>query len=100
MQYSLNAISLKRRPSYQFKVGWSNGKWNLTASAVNIFRKNWIAETSSLQSKWFDQYTTEYGATSHQFVSLTASYTFSFGKKIRRGDEIQSQGGGNSAIIK
>lgn len=100
VQYSLNAVSLKRKPSYQFKVGWSNGKWNFTASAVNIFRKNWVAETSSLQSKWFDQSTTEYGATSHQFISLTASYTFGFGKKVRRGDEIQNQGGGNSAIIK
>ena len=100
VQYSLNAISLKRKPYYSFKVGWSNGKLNLTATAVNIFRKNWIAETSSLTSKWFDQYTTEYGATSHQFVSLTASYTFGFGKKVKRGDEVQNQESGSSAIMK
>lgn len=100
VQYSLNAVSLKRKPYYSFKIGWSNGKWNFTASAVNIFRKNWVAETSSLNSKWFDQYTTEYGATSHQFVSLTASYTLGFGKKVRRGDEIQNQGSGSSAIMK
>lgn len=99
-QYSLNAISLKRPSYYHFKLGWSNGKWNITANAVNIFRKNWIAETSSLKSRWFDQYTTEYGATSHQFVSLTASYTFGFGKKVRRGDEVQNQDGGSSAIMK
>lgn len=100
VQYSLNAISLKRKPYYSFKIGWSNGKWNLTATAVNIFRKNWVAETSSLQSKWFDQYTTEYSATSHQFVSLTASYTFGFGKKVKRGDEVQNQESGSSAIMK
>lgn len=100
VQYSLNATSLKRKPYYSFKIGWSNGKWNLTATAVNIFRKNWIAETSSLQSKWFDQYTTEYGATSHQFVSVTASYTFGFGKKVKRGDEVQNQESGSSAIMK
>lgn len=100
VQYSLNAISLKRKPYYSFKIGWRNGKWNLTATAVNIFRKNWVAETSSLRSKWFDQYTTDYSATSHQFVSLTASYTFGFGKKVKRGDEVQNQESGSSAIMK
>ena len=100
VQYSLNAISLKRKPYYSFKIGWRNGKWNLTATAVNIFRKNWVAETSSLQSKWFDQYTTDYSATSHQFVSLTASYTFGFGKKVKHGDEVQNQENGSSAIMK
>ncbi len=97
---SLTATSVKRKTSYQLKVGWSNGSWNFTAAAVNIFRRNWISETSRLESKWFDQYTTEYGASSHQFVSLTASYIFGFGKKVRRGDEVQTMGAGNSAIMK
>lgn len=97
---SLTATSVKRKTHYQLKLGWSNGSWNFTAAAVNIFRRNWIAETSKLSSKWFDQYTTEYGAGSHQFVSLTASYTFGFGKKVRRGDEVQSMETGSSAIMK
>ena len=100
VQYSLNAVSLKRKPSYRFKIGWKAGNWNLFASAVNIFRKSWVYESASLESRWFDQYTTEYGATSHQFVSLTASYTFGFGKKVKRSDEVQSQEGGSSAIMK
>lgn len=82
------------------KIGWSNGAWNLTATAVNIFRHNWVEETLRLTSQWFDQYTTEYGAGSHQFVSLTASYTFGFGKKVRHGDEVQTMGAGSSAIMK
>ncbi len=97
---SLSAISVRRKSSYQLKVGWSNGKWNITAAAVNIFRRNWIDETSSLHSRWFDQYNTEYGAGSHQFVSLTASYTFGFGKKVRRGDEVQTMDANASAIMK
>lgn len=97
---SLTATSVNRKTHYQLKLGWSNGSWNFTAAAVNIFRRNWIAETSKLSSKWFDQYTTEYGAGSHQFVSLTASYTFGFGKKVRRGDEVQSMETGSSAIMK
>lgn len=97
---SLTATSVKRKSAYQMKIGWSNGAWNLTATAVNIFRRNWVEETSRLTSQWFDQYTTEYGAGSHQFVSLTASYTFGFGKKVRRGDEVQTMGTGSSAIMK
>ncbi len=97
---SLTATSVKRKTHYQLKIGWSNGSWNFTAAAVNIFRRNWVAETSRLESKWFDQYTTEYSASSHQFISLTASYTFGFGKKVRRGDEIQTMGAGSSAIMK
>lgn len=100
MSQSLTATSVRRKSAYQLKIGWSNGAWNFTASAVNIFRRNWIEETSRLTSQWFDQYTTEYGAGSHQFVSLTASYTFGFGKKVRRGDEVQTMGAGSSAIMK
>lgn len=100
LQYSLESTSIKSKSNYQFKIGWSNGKWNCSVAAVNIFRRSWINETSCLKSQWFDQYTTEYNANSHQFVSLTASYTFGFGKKIKRGDEIQTVSGGNSAIMK
>lgn len=100
LQYSLESTSIKSKSHYQFKIGWSNGKWNCSVAAVNIFRRSWINETSCLKSQWFDQYTTEYNAGSHQFVSLTASYTFGFGKKIKRGDEIQTVSGGNSAIMK
>lgn len=97
---SMTATSVKRKSAYQLKIGWSNGAWNFTAAAVNIFRRNWVEETSRLTSQWFDQYTTECGAGSHQFVSFTASYTFGFGKKVRRGDEVQTMGAGSSAIMK
>ena len=97
---SMTATSVKCKSAYQLKIGWSNGAWNFTAAAVNIFRRNWVEETSRLTSQWFDQYTTEYGAGSHQFVSFTASYTFGFGKKVRRVDEVQTMGAGSSAIMK
>lgn len=100
VEYSLNETSIKRKPYYRIKAGWSNGRWNLSASAVNIFRRNWVESTSSLKSVWFDQFTTEYGASSHRYVGITASYTFGFGKKVKRGDEIQNSDEGSSAIMK
>ena len=62
--------------------------------------QDWLAETSWLNSQWFDQTTKTYSADSHQLVSLTASYTFSFGKKIRQGDDLQDAGASSSAIMK
>lgn len=99
-RYSLNETTIIERPTYQFMFGWSNGNWNLSASAVNIFRRDWVSSISSLNSRWFDQYSTEYSADSHQFVRLTASYTFGFGKKVKHGDEVQTMDAGGSAIMK
>lgn len=100
VQYDLDATSVKHKSSYQFKLGWSDGAWNVSVAAVNIFRDSWLNNTSCLKSKWFDQYSAEYNANRHQFVSLTASYTFGFGKKIRRGDEVKTEEAGSSAIMK
>lgn len=99
LQYSLTAMESKGKNYYSIKAGWSNGKWNISASAINIFRKGWESTASSLKSKWFDQYSQEFGASDHQFVNITASYTFGFGKKVKRGDEIGSDSTGKSAIV-
>ena len=99
-QYSLNDTFYRGKSSYQFKIGWRYKNWNISAAAVNIFRRSWIDQTTHLNSKYFDQYNTVYGSGSHQFVNLTASYTFGFGKKVRRGDEVQTVDAGSSAIMK
>lgn len=99
-QYSLNDTFYRGKSSYQFKIGWRMKNWNISAAAVNIFRRSWIDQTTHLNSKYFDQYNTVYGSGSHQFVNLTASYTFGFGKKVRRGDEVQTVDAGSSAIMK
>lgn len=100
VQYSSDATSSKSRSYYMLKVGWSNSRWNCSVAAINIFRGDWRESNKSLTSRWFDQYSTVYSANSHQFVSITASYTFGFGKKVKRGDEVQTMEGGNSAILK
>ena len=99
-QYSLDYTSYSGQSSYQLKFGWRNKFWNISIAAVNIFRKNWIDQTSHLKSKYFDQYNTVYNSSNHQFINITASYTFGFGKKVQRGDEVQTIGAGNSAIMK
>lgn len=99
-QYSLNDTFYRGKSSYRLKLGWRNKKWNISVAAVNIFRKNWIDQTSNLKSQYFDQYNMVYNSSSHQFVNITASYTFGFGKKVSRGDEVQTMDAGSSAIMK
>lgn len=100
MQYSLNETFSRGKSAYQLRLGWRNKNWNISLSAVNIFRKSWVDQTSYLKSRYFDQYNTVYNSSSHRFVSLTASYTFGFGKKISRGDEVQTVTSSGSAIMK
>lgn len=100
LAYTDDATSVWRRDYYTLKIGWSNGKWNLSATAVNIFRSDWREQTSRLVSPWFEQTTHSYSASSHRLVSLNASYTFSFGKKISQGDELQNTSSSSSAIMK
>lgn len=49
-----NAICSRSKDYYSLKIGWSNGKWNLSASAINIFRRNWLSQTSWIDSRWYD----------------------------------------------
>ena len=94
------AICSRSKDYYSLKIGWSNGTWNLNASAINIFRRNWINQTSWINSKWYDSTIRSYSPSMHQYINITASYTFNFGKKIQRGDELQNSGGSSSAIMK
>ena len=94
------AIRSRSKDYYSLKIGWSNGKWNVSASAINIFRRNWLEKTAWIDSRWYDGTTKSYSVPSHQFINITASYTFNFGKKIRQGDELQNSGGSSSAIMK
>lgn len=100
VQYSLNDTFYRGKSLYQFKIGWRNSHWNISVSAVNIFRKSWIDNTSYLKSQYFDQYNTVYNANSHRYVGISASYTFGFGKKVQRDDEITTVTSSGSAIMK
>ena len=100
VQYSLNYTFFTGHPSYNFRLGWRNSKWNISVSAINIFRRDWIDQTSRLTSRYFDQYSIRYSAGSHQNVKLTVNYIFGFGKKIRRGNEVQAVTSSGSAIMK
>lgn len=100
LEDDMNAICARKKDYYSLKIGWANGKWNISATANNIFRHNWLEKTAWINSQLYASTTRTYSASSHQFINITASYTFNFGKKIKQGDELQNSSSSSSAIMK
>lgn len=90
----------RSRNYYGLTVGWSNSDWNLRLSAYNFFNKGWKSSTLYCKTPLFSQNLVNYTPSYHSFISISATYTFGYGKKVQRGNEIGEQQGASSAIIK
>jgi hypothetical protein len=99
LSYDMEQISRRSRNFYYLRAGWSNGKWNFSANAVNLFQKSWKGATTRLDNEWFSQYTTSYGSSYHRYVRLTVSYTFTYGKKVKHAEELDAESSAKSAIM-
>ena len=97
---SMSGVWTRSKDIFVFQVGWSNRKWNVKMSAQNLQRWNWQASHDAMSSpnysvdKWISN------ASRHAFVQLSATYTFGFGKKVSRRDDISRQSGASSGILK
>lgn len=91
------------RTGTRWRLGWSNGDWNFSASISNLHRSGWGSYITDLDTDYYKSWSQASHAinvTFHRQLELTASYTFGYGKKIRRGDEIGCQGSAGSAILR
>lgn len=95
-----SGIESKTPSQYKIQLGWGNGSWNLGLSASNFLRSDWRANRETLRSEYYDMSSRVYSPSQHMKFSVTATYTFGYGKKIQRGDEVGSSGTGKSAILK
>lgn len=90
----------KTRDFYQLQAGWGNSNWNIRLSAINVFRDDWLAATQTLHSPIYKETMLQGGTYYHQRVNISVTYTFGYGKKIQRSNEVGEQSGGSSAILK
>lgn len=58
-----------------------------------------ICNLTSLEGHYNEQQTI-IGTSSHPRINFTATYTFGYGKKVQRGNEVGEQSGAASAILK
>lgn len=87
-------------PAYTFQVGWSSGNWNARFYTRNFFRYNTYSTKGTMASTYYDQNRYIYNASSAGFFQISASYTFSFGKKVSSDNEAYQASGASSGILK
>ena len=90
----------KGRNFHSVTVGWANANWNLRVMAANFFNKGWDGATNTTISPYYSELQTIIGTSSHPRINLTSTYTFGYGKKVQRGNEVGEQSGAASAILK
>lgn len=90
----------KTRSFYQLQAGWSNSGWNIRVSAINLLRNDWIAATQTLASPIYSETMMQGGTYYHRRINLSATYTFGYGRKVQRSNEVGEPAPGSSAILK
>ena len=90
----------KNRNFHSLTVGWANSDWNVRLMAANFFNKGWNSADIVTESPLYTEYRENIGTSSHFRINITATYTFGYGKKVQRGNEVGEQSGASSAIMK
>lgn len=92
---------VERTPaSYQLQIGWANKGWNVRAGAYNFMRTSWEESRQMLTSQYYDLSRRVYSTSKHWRLTFAVSYTFGYGKKVDRSDEVTGSGTAGSAILK
>ncbi len=88
------------KPFYKIQVGWANPTWNFQLQLASFARWNWRSDRSEMHSRYYDRTEQTYSINDHALARLMVTYTFGFGKKVKRGDEATQQSGVSSGILK
>lgn len=85
---------------HSLTVGWANSDWNIRVMAANFLNKGWSSTDYITESPLYAEHRENIGTTSHPRLNMTATYTFGYGKKVQRGNEVGEQSRAASAILK
>lgn len=96
----MNGIWQRDKDDYYLKVGWNNSNWNISTLILDLGRWNWRSSNRVMNSEFYSTDETLINGNSHALMKITATYTFGFGKKVRRDNEPQISGSASSGILK
>ena len=99
-QTQQGAIVCRYPDKYLLKFGWGNGTWNVSVCASNFFRYSWDNIHESFISPYYSFDRKSMAKAYHANFGAKVTYTFGYGKKVQRGDEIGGGSAGSSAILK
>lgn len=100
MMFSSSPRTYRSRDNYGIEAGWGNSEWNVTISASNLFNSKWDVSDHYIESPLYTEHRTGYGTSYHAQLNLSVTYTFGYGKKVQRGNEVGAQQGAGSGILK
>lgn len=98
--FAISPQIFRNRNSHSLTAGWANSDWNIRLTAFNFFNKGWDNADTVTEAPLYSEYKETIGTSSHPRLNVTATYTFGYGKKIQRGNEVGEQSGSTSAIMK
>lgn len=97
---SINAAAIFDSPSYySLSAGWNHKGLNITLYASDFLRSDWKATGIRTVVPNYSSTSSEYSSSYHRCFSLQVSYSFSYGKKLRQNDELQSTHWAPSGIV-
>lgn len=90
-----------KMPIFYFVSGaWSWNDLFVELRFSNPFRKSHVAYWRDINSPLFTSHSVALSPSHHQSVKLTISYSFGYGKKVNRQDEVRTLNGAPSIILK
>ncbi len=95
-----HAAYYKDRDFYQLLAGWSKWGWNIRLTAMSLFRSDWLGATQTIDTPLYSETKLQGGNYYHRRLNMSVTYTFNYGKKVQRGNEVGEQSGASSAIMK
>ncbi len=98
--YTMYPQIYKNRNFHSLTVGWANSNWNVRLMAANIFNTGWQSEKTSMETPLYTEYAETINNNYHSRLNIAITYSFGYGKKVQRGNEVGEQSGANSAIMK
>lgn len=88
------------KSSYYLMGGWANKNWNVRFLAQNFARWNWMSHKQRFTSEYYDRSFLSYDRKRHANFSITVTYTFNYGKKLRDESELDTRNSSSSGILK
>lgn len=91
-------IKRKVKSQYWVMAGWGNTSWTVSVFLINPLRSHWRSDMMMIDTPDYSMNTTTISVNDHRSVNLTVAYTFGYGKKVQRGNDLKEASGSASSI--
>ena len=98
--FSNSPVIYYSRDNYGIQAGWGNSDWKMSVTVYNPFNTGWDRADLYIDTPVYSEHRVKFSPYYHSCINISATYTFGYGKKVQRGNEVGVQSGASSAILK